>query len=483
METIVSSTPGVAPGAPTGDASGVAPDLSALSSLRRWIALIVLMLVGAVVALDMTLVNVALPDITRSLHPSTSVMPWIVDAYTVAFCATLLIWGAIGDRWGRSRLIAVGLAIFTAGSLIALESSSTAALVAGRGVMGLGGAMLFPTTMGMVVALTNGAARARAIAAFTAVMALCTALGPVAGGYLVEHHGWRSIFSVTIPLTMVALPLVLWLLPLVRLDTWHPIDWLGAALGATSLTAILIAITNATGDGWLRPEVLVPLGLGVLAMAGFALQTRTTIHPIIPRGVVGRRGFIGPSSAVTLANFGLNGGLYLLTLILQIRDGYSPLEAGVRTVPFALGMLVGSALSETLASRFGTRVTIAAGMLFSGIGLAAFGIIGGAYAPMAAAMILTAIGAGFAMPTAATAILSAVPVDQAGSGSAIDETFQEVGAAFGVAVIASLAANGENPLAHVPLATALAGIVLALGAVLAWALTPAGVLNTSEHAD
>lgn len=458
-----------------------ATSANAVSSLRRWIALIVLMLVGAVAALDMTLINVALPDIARTLHPSTSVMPWIVDAYTVSFCATLLIWGAIGDRWGRSRLIAVGLAVFTVGSLIALESSSTAALVIGRGVMGLGGAMLFPTTMGMVVSLTDGAARARAIAAFTAVMALCTALGPIAGGYLVEHHGWRTVFSITIPLTVVALPLVLWLLPLVRLDTWHPIDWMGAMLGTVGLTAILVAITNATSDGWLQAGVLAPLGLGILAAVGFVVRTRSAAFPIIPRGVVGQRAFIGPSSAVTLANFGLNGGLYLLTLLLQVREGYSPLEAGIRTLPFALGMLCGGALSEMLASRFGTRIVITGGMLLSGVGIAAIGFVGGSFPAMAAAMILTAFGAGIAMPTAATAILSAVPVDHAGSGSAIDETFQEVGAAFGVAIIASLAANAQTPLAHVSLATTLAGIVLLIGAISAYVLTPHGVLNSSDH--
>ncbi|MGB3330825.1 MAG: MFS transporter [Thermomicrobiales bacterium] len=458
-----------------------AADAASFTSLRRWVALIVLMLVGAVVALDMTLLNVALPEISRALHPSSSALPWIIDAYTVSFCATLLIWGAIGDRWGRSRLMAVGLAIFTAGSLIALDSSSTATLVAGRGVMGFGAAMLFPTTMAMVVALTDGAARSRAIAAFTAVMAVCTALGPIAGGYLVEHHGWRSVFSVTIPLTALALPLVLWLLPLIRLNHWQPIDWPGAIIGAMTLTSTLIAITNASGGGWGSTSVIIPLGIGVVGIAAFAVRMRRAHFPLIPRSIVGKRAFIGPSSAVTLANFGLNGGLYLLTLILQLKDGYSPLEAGIRTVPFALGIMIGGALSETVATRLGTRIVIAAGMLLSAVGITAFGLLDGSYPPMAGAMLATAIGAGLAMPTAATAILSAVPVDHAGTGSAIDETFQEVGAAFGVAVIASLAASGDLLLAHVPLATGIAGIVLAVGALSAFILTPTGVLNTSDH--
>jgi EmrB/QacA subfamily drug resistance transporter len=409
---------------------------------RRRQILLVLCLSLLVVVIDNTVLNTALPTLARVLHAGTSSLQWITDAYTLCFAALLIPAGALGDRYGRRLSLLGGLAVFALGSTAAAFASGTAMLTGARVVMGLGAAFVMPATLSILNAVFPPKERPQAIAAWSAVTGIGIVIGPTLGGLLLTHFWWGSIFVINIPLVALALAGVILTVPETAEPGGRRLDLPGAVLVAGALFAIVDAIIEAPGRGWTGTATLAEITAGLAALGIFAWWELHIAHPLIDLRIFASRAFSTAAASVTVIFFALFGSLFVLTQYLQLVHGYSPLSAGLRALPFALAVGAMSPLSPILASRFGTRLVIPAGMALMGLGLLDLSTAGvhTAYPPLALAVAIMGAGMGLVMAPASTTIMTTVPARQAGAGSAINDTIREVGGALGIAIIGSLAA-------------------------------------------
>ena len=426
---------------------------------RRRRILLVLCLSLLIVVIDNTILNTALPTLARVLHAGTSSLQWITDAYTLCFAALLIPAGALGDRFGRRRSLIAGLVVFALGSAAAAFASGTGELIGARVVMGLGATFVMPATLSILNAVFPPKERAQAIAAWSAVAGAAVVIGPTLGGLLLSHFWWGSVFLINLPLAAAALAGVVLTVPETADPAHGRFDIPGVVLVAGALFAIVDAIIEAPGRGWTGPVTLGLGGAGVAALAAFVWWELRTSDPLIDLRVFTSRAFSAAAGAVTVIFFALFGSLFLLTQFLQLVQGYSPLAAGVRALPFALAMAAASPVSPLLAERFGTRVIMPAGMALMGLGLADLSTAGvhTAYPLIAVAVAIMGAGMGLVMAPASNTIMTTVPAHQAGAGSAINDTIREVGGALGVAIVGSLSAavyqsrlGGALAAAHVP---------------------------------
>jgi len=426
---------------------------------RRRRILLVLCLSLLIVVIDNTILNTALPTLARVLHAGTSSLQWITDAYTLCFAALLIPAGALGDRFGRRRSLIAGLTVFALGSAAAAVASGTGELIGARVVMGLGATFVMPATLSILNAVFPPKERAQAIAAWSAVAGAAVVIGPTLGGLLLSHFWWGSVFLINLPLAAAALAGVVLTVPETAESGHGRFDIPGVVLVAGALFAIVDAIIEAPGRGWTGPVTLGLGGAGVAALAAFVWWELRTSDPLIDLRVFTSRAFSAAAGAVTVIFFALFGSLFLLTQFLQLVQGYSPLAAGVRALPFALAMAAASPVSPLLAERFGTRVIMPGGMALMGLGLADLSTAGvhTAYPLIAVAVAIMGAGMGLVMAPASNTIMTTVPAHQAGAGSAINDTIREVGGALGVAVVGSLSAavyqsrlGSALATAHVP---------------------------------
>ena len=445
---------------------------------RRRRILLVLCLSLLIVVIDNTILNTALPTLARVLHAGTSSLQWITDAYTLCFAALLIPAGALGDRFGRRRSLIAGLTVFALGSAAAAFAAGTGELIGARVVMGLGATFVMPATLSILNAVFPPKERAQAIAAWSAVAGAAIVIGPTLGGLLLSHFWWGSVFLINLPLAAVALAGVVLIVPETADPARSRFDIPGVVLVAGALFAIVDAIIEAPGRGWTGPVTLGLGGAGVAALAAFVWWELRISDPLIDLRVFTSRAFSAAAGAVTVIFFALFGSLFLLTQFLQLVQGYSPLAAGVRALPFALAMAAASPVSPLLAERFGTRVIMPGGMALMGLGLADLSTAGvhTAYPLIAVAVAIMGAGMGLVMAPASNTIMTTVPAHQAGAGSAINDTIREVGGALGIAIVGSLSAavyqsrlGSALATAHVPGAVAHA----ATGSVAAADLTGA----------
>jgi EmrB/QacA subfamily drug resistance transporter len=443
---------------------------------RRRQILLVLCLSLLIVVVDNTILNTALPTLARVLHAGTSSLQWITDAYTLCFAGLLIPAGALGDRYGRRRSLVGGLAVFALGSTLAAFASGSGVLIGARVVMGLGAAFVMPATLSILNAVFPPQERPQAIAAWSAVTGAGVVIGPTLGGLLLSHFWWGSVFLINLPLAALALIGVLLTVPETAEPSRQRFDLLGVVLVAGSLFALVDAIIEAPGRGWMSATTLAELVGGLAALAVFVAWELRTRNPLIDLRVFRSRAFSAAAGSVTVVFFALFGSLFVLTQYLQLVLGYSPLAAGVRALPFAIATAALSPVSPLLAKRFGTRVVIPAGMVLMGIGLIDFATAGvhTSYPPLAIAVAIMGAGMGLVMAPASNTIMTTVPAHQAGAGSAINDTIREVGGALGVAIVGSLSAavyrshlTGLLTGAHLPAAVthAATGSVAAANAV------------------
>src|SRR5215469_2037654 len=329
---------------------------------RRRQILLVMCLSLLVVVIDNTILNTALPTLSRVLHAGTSSLQWITDAYTLCFAALLIPAGALGDRYGRRLSLIGGLTVFALGSVAAAFSTGTGMLIAARVLMGLGATFVMPATLSILNSVFPPKERPQAIAAWSAVAGVGIIVGPTLGGLLLTHFWWGSVFLINVPLVAVAIAGVVLLVPETAEPSGHRLDWLGTALVALSLIALVDAIIEAPTRGWTDAVTLAEAGAGLAAIAGFIWWELRTAHPLIDLRVFASRAFSASAAAVTIIFFALFGSLFVLTQYLQLVHGYSPLSAGVRALPFALAMGAMSPLSPIIANRVGVRLLIPAGM-------------------------------------------------------------------------------------------------------------------------
>jgi EmrB/QacA subfamily drug resistance transporter len=410
---------------------------------RRWWALGAIVLSVLVIGFDTTILNVALPTLGGAVHASNSQLQWIVDAYVLVFAGLLLPAGALGDRYGRKRLLIIGLALFGGASVLGALVDNPGQLIAVRAVMGVGAAIITPITLAILPVLFSEQERGKAIAFVTAGIGLGIPLGPLVGGYLLKHFWWGSIFLVNVPAAVVALIAVALLIPESRDPAGRRVDVTGGVLSTIGLVAFVYGIIEAPDKGWRSPVVIGALALGVAVLALFVVQQRRSRYPMIDLGLFGSRRFLWGSTAATLTSFALFGVLFVIPQYLQLVRGSDALGSGVRLLPLIGGLLVAAPLSERLIHFVGNKIPVTIGMTVIAVGLA-WGARTGfdtGYGQVAAWMVTLGVGTGLALTPAMDAVLGALPSARAGSGSALTMTMRQVGGALGVAILGSVLAG------------------------------------------
>ncbi|MDQ2852405.1 MAG: DHA2 family efflux MFS transporter permease subunit [Actinomycetota bacterium] len=409
---------------------------------RRWSVLAVLCLSVLLVVVDNTIVTVALPSISRQLSAYTSSLQWVVDAYTLVFAGLLLVGGNLGDRLGRRRMLQVGLALFALTSIGAALAQTTGQLVVARAAMGVGAALIYPSTLALLSnVFTDAHERATAIGIWAGVSGLAVAVGPISGGLLLTHFGWSSVFWLNVPLVLVALGLGRALLPESRDHAAGAFDAWGAALSIVGITALVTTIIEAPTQGWTSPLILGGFAAALLVLTAFVAWEIRCAEPLLDMRLFTNSRFAMASAAISLSFFGLFGFIFLITLYFQVILGFSPLRAGVATLPFALVTGSLSPVAILLMKRVGTKLVVTAGLalMSGGFALAASVTLGSSYwGRVVCSMVLMAAGLALTTGPASEAIMGALPRSKAGAGSAVNDTTRELGGTLGVAVIGSV---------------------------------------------
>ncbi len=404
---------------------------------QRWAVLGVLCLSVMVVVLDNTVLNVAIPSISTGLGASTADIQWMINAYSLALAGLLLTTGSLSDRFGRKRALLGGLALFGAGSAVAAYAGTSEALIAARGFMGIGAALLMPGTLAVLVQLFDEKERPKAIGVWAAVTSLGFAAGPVIGGALIKHFWWGSVFLINVPVALLAIAAVAFLVPESKDPTVRKPDVLGSILSIVGMVSLVYAVISVPENGFGSLQFGVPLALGLVAMTAFALWERHTADPMLDLGFFADRRFTGAVASGVLAAFGMAGSLFLLTQHLQGVLGYSPLEAGLRVAPMAIALLVTSNTLGQLVLKLGASKAMLLGMTIVAGGVVLLSI-GTTYPPTLAGLVLIGVGVGVAQPVAVNALMGAIPPERAGIASGLSSTLAELGSSFGIAILGAL---------------------------------------------
>ena len=410
---------------------------------RRWQALIVLAVSLLVISVGNTILNVALPTIQDELDASSSDLQWIADGYLLVYAGLLLAAGTLGDRFGRRRALVTGLIIFAVGSVFAAVSGSSSALIASRALMGVGAAGIMPTTLSILTNIFPASERPRAIAIWSAVAGLGVAIGPITGGWLIEHLDWRGIFLFNLPAIAACLIGAFALVPDSRDPAKPRLDVVGAGLSIAGLGALVWGLIEAPERGWTDPLIVVAFAAGVVILTAFGIWERRVDEPMLEIGVFRNARFSAASASITFVYFALMGVMYFLTTYLQTVLGFSALEAGVRMLPIAAGMIVTAKSAVALTKRLGTKLVVATGL--SVVAGALFLVSGFAVdtgdGPLCLTLGMLGAGIGLAIAPATESIMGSLPRAKAGIGSAMNDVVREVGGTLGIAVLGSILAS------------------------------------------
>ncbi|KAA1250099.1 MFS transporter [Mycobacterium simiae] len=412
-----------------------------------------------VISVDATIVNVALPTLSRQLNADTAQLQWIVDAYTLVMSGLLLAAGSLSDRYGRRGWLITGLALFAITSSLAAQANSADALIAARTAMGVGAAVIFPTTLGLITNIfTEPVPRAKAIGLWAAMVGVGVAVGPISGGWLLEHFSWGAIFLVNVPIATVAIIGALLFVPTSRDPAAPQVDVPGLILSTAGITALVYTIIEAPSWGWTSTRALSGFAMATTLLVGFALWEHRSTHPMLDVSVFVNHRFSGGSLAVTAGFLTLFGFIFVITQYFQFVKNYGALETGVRLLPVAGSIAVASILGPRLVERVGTTAVVATGLTVFAIGLAWASTLDAAtpYRDIAMQMLLLGGGLGMTTAPATEAIMGSLSVDKAGVGSAVNDTTRELGGTLGVAIVGSVFASVYSH--HLDSASALAGL-------------------------
>ncbi|MBV9414724.1 MAG: MFS transporter [Solirubrobacterales bacterium] len=404
--------------------------------------LISLLLAAFVINVDTTIVNVALPTLVRELHASNTQLQWVVDAYNLLFAASVLAAGSLSDRFGRKGMLLAGLSVFGLASLVGGLTNSPGQLIAARAVMGVGSAMVFPSTLSLISnVFTERRERALAIGLWGAITGAAIALGPILGGWLLQVSDWRSIFFAMTPIAGFAGVLVATYVPTSRDPQAPRIDGLGFALSTATVGLLVYTIIEAPSYGWGSTRTIVSFALTAMLAAAFVAWEQRAEQPMLDLSLFRNPRFTAASASVAISFFALSGFIFLVTQYFQFLKGYGPLSTGVRLLPVASFVAISSILGTRFAVRVGTKLVVASG-LFS---MAAFYVWVASstatttgYGTIAAQMVVLGTGMGLTSAPATEAIMGVVPKAKAGIGSAMNDTTRLLGGTLGVAVIGSV---------------------------------------------
>lgn len=423
---------------------------------RPWVVLGVLSGALALISLDNTILNVALPRLQEDLGATTSQLQWVVDAYSVLFAGSLLLAGSLGDRFGRRRVLLIGLAVFGTASLAAGLSSDVMALMAARAVMGIGAACIMPSTLSILTQVfTDPRQRLQAISIWAAVAGAAIAVGPILGGVILAHADWNAVFLINPPLAALAFVGVLLIVPESRDESKPRLDPLGALLSTTGIVALIVAVIEFPESGLDVVTATAALSAAVLLTA-FVVWERRAPNPLLPMGLFGNRLFTTSAACVGLVYFALMGMMFFLPQFLQLVQDLTPLQSGLATLPGAGMLLIGSLVSPSLGERFGSRAVLVGGLSAVAAGLFALGFVTSAapYVVVGVPFALMGVGLGLALPQATNGILAAVPRQRSGLGSAVNDGIGELGGSLGVAVLGAILAAGYRSMIESAIAAA-----------------------------
>jgi EmrB/QacA subfamily drug resistance transporter len=412
---------------------------------RKGLTLAVVCVATYAVLVEGSIVNIALPSIVRQLNANTTELKWIVDAYNLVFAALVLVGGSLSDKFGRRRLLTLGLVIFGAGNAIASFANDTGLLIASRGIMGLGAALVFPTTLSIITnTFTERGERAKAIGLWGAMTGLGVASGPIIGGWLLESYYWGSVFVLMVPVAVVAIVATLMFIPESRDPDSPPIDWGGVALSTIALAALVSAIIQGPSWGWLDTRTLTGFAIAVVFAVIFIRWERGQRDPMLDVLLFKNARFSAASGAITAAFFALFGFIFLVTQYFQFVRGYGTLSSGLRTLPVAFSIAFAAITGTRLAVKYGNRAVVATGLTLLSIAffwIAIFMDRSYPYELIVLNMIVMGLGIGFTTAPATESIMGAVSKEKAGQGSGVNDATREVGGTLGVAVIGSVYAS------------------------------------------
>ena len=406
----------------------------------RWWALGALSLSPVIAGMDNTLLAVSLPTLQREFDASTSMLQWIAAAHILAFAGLLLTMGNLGDRFGRARLMRIGLLVFAAASLGAVLSETALQLILARAAMGAGGAMFLPCTLSNVNEIFAGPERAKAIAIWVAIGGVGVGVGPVLGGALIVGFSWEAVFIVNIAVALAALLLSLRFVPESKDSAYRPVDLLGAALSTAAMTILVFAIIRVPSDGWTALTVVVGFVAAAVLGALFFVYGLRCPYPLVDLRLFRRPRFTAGVAALGLSFLAMFGMMFGITQYLQFVRELSPLEAGALLLPIAIGFPSGVRAGQRVVAGFGTKVSVTVGLLLLTGGFTAMGFysLGTPYAVVAFMVFYTEFSLGLVMPPSIEAIMGASPRSDAGVGSAVNDISRQVAGALGVAVIGSV---------------------------------------------
>ncbi|MFI1914276.1 MFS transporter [Nocardia sp. NPDC020380] len=421
---------------------GSGQTVATLSQRGKMAALVAICLAELLVVLDNTLVNVALPSMAVQLQADMSGLQWIVDAFTLAFSGLLLAMGHLGDRYGRRLFMIIGLTGVAVMSAAGALSSGLGQVIAARAGMGVFAAVVFPATLALITNIfTKPRERAAAIALWTAMAGIAIAVGPTIGGWLLEYFSWHSVFWINVPVAVVAVAAVLITVPESRTDHVDRLDRIGILLSLAGVTTLVWSIIEAPKHGWLATESLAGYVLSVVLLSVFVAWELRVSTPVLNMNLFRIRRFALPSLAITVSYFSAFGFLFLITQYFQGVKELSPLQFGLHSLPFAVAVGFFAPLATMAAQRLGTTAMVVSGLLILAVAMFIAGqvTVDTPYVgPVVISMILMGLGFAVVQGPATESIMGSVPLEEAGAGSAVNDTTREVGGALGVAVLGSI---------------------------------------------
>lgn len=412
---------------------------------RRWWALLVLCLSLLIIVMANTALTVAAPDMTQDLGLSSADLQWVIDGYTVPYAALMLLLGAIGDKYSRRGALALGLLVFGGGAVFGSLADSAATVIAARAIMGTGAALIMPATLSLLAATFPRAERAKAITLWTATAGLAIAAGPLVAGALLKNHGWSSTFLINVPIAAVALIAAFVLVPPSRAAHHERIDYAGGLLSVVWIGSLVYMIIEGPHFGWGTKAVTAAVIAGV-GLVLFIVRELRHPRPVLDvRRFAGRR-FAGSNLAVALFFLAVFGAFYYLTQHLQFVLGYDALETGVRMLPLAGAVFVGSALTGYLTPRIGMKITVTAGMVG---GTAALALLirvdsGSSYGDFVLPLVILGLAIGLALSPCTDAIMGSFPESELGVGGAVNDTSLELGGSLGIAILGSVLSSSYS---------------------------------------
>jgi EmrB/QacA subfamily drug resistance transporter len=416
---------------------------------RRWWILAILSLSVFLVVVDNLIINVAIPTLATELEASTSELQWIVDSYALVFAGLLLACGGLGDRFGRKRMMQIGMVLFGLFSAWAAFTDSSGELIAARGLMGIGAALVFPGTLAILIdVFRDPTERAKAIGVWSAVSGAAVAFGPVTGGFLLEYFWWGSVFLINIPIVAIALVLQGLFVPESKDPGAERLDIPGFVLSISFVSLLVYTIIEGPHRGWTHAATIGGFVVTAVLVGAFVVRERRVSHPLLDVRVFRDMRLTAATTSILIAFFSLFGFTFLVTQYFQFVRGYDPLEAGLRTVPFAVGAGVTAPIAARLSLRFGPKRIVPFGLLFMGIAQLWAGTFEADsiyFGTVVGSMVLMACGLSLVTSPSSESVMGSLPREMAGVGSAINDTSREVGGTLGVAIIGSIFATTYGP--------------------------------------